>query len=166
MNRETVKTFNYHLVNINKYCFLYYSYITTTFMVESLSIANAFLRLQKKENSSEVIYDSNMIKIALKCNELVIVILRRYAFVKQKHVVDSFASYWVRAVVLNRWATVRKSGEPRTSACFENGFACRIRLRNTGPCDQSYGPLPVKWRGNDLFFGDQFHSHVILCLSQ
>ena len=62
-------------------------------MVESLSIANAFLRLQKKENSSEVIYDSNMIKIALKCNELVIVMLRRYAFVKQKHVVDSFASY-------------------------------------------------------------------------
>ena len=42
---------------------------------------------------------------------------------------------------------------------FENGFACRIRLRNIGLHEPSYGPVPVNWRGhpenwrgNDLFF--------------
>ena len=34
-----------------------FSYITTTFMVESLSIANACLRHKKKESSSEVSCD-------------------------------------------------------------------------------------------------------------
>ena len=47
------------------------------------------------------------------------------------------------ALVLNRWATARKSGGPRMSVYFENEFACRIRLRNTGPYEQQYGPAPV-----------------------
>ena len=36
-------------------------------------------------------------------------------------------------ILMHKWATARKSGRPRTSVCFENGFACQIRLRNTGP---------------------------------
>ena len=35
---------------------------------------------------------------------------------------------------------------------FENGFACRMRLRNTGPNEQQYGPAPVRYRRNNLIF--------------
>ena len=35
---------------------------------------------------------------------------------------------------------------------FENGFACRIKLRNIEPYEQFYGPVPVKWRGHNNFF--------------
>ena len=50
---------------------------------------------------------------------------------------------------------------------FENGFACQRRLRNTGPDEQSYGLVPVNWRGNDLFLcGNQLRCPFILCLSQ
>ena len=46
---------------------------------------------------------------------------------------------------------------------FENGFACQIKLRNTGQYEQSYGPVRVSWRGhpenwrsNDLFLEINF----------
>ena len=47
-------------------------------------------------------------------------------------------------IIMHKWATARKSGGPRTSVYFENGFACRIRLRNTGSYKQPYAPIPVK----------------------
>ena len=46
---------------------------------------------------------------------------------------------------------------------FENGLACRIRLRNTEPYGSvsiNWGGHPENWRGNDLF------SEINLCLSQ
>ena len=49
------------------------------------------------------------------------------------------------SVVLNRWATARKSGGPQTFAYFNNGFASRMRLRNTGTYEQPYGPAPMQW---------------------
>ena len=45
-----------------------------------------------------------------------------------------------------------KSGGPRTSVYFKNGFACQIRLRNTGLCGLPYGPAPVYQRRNGLFY--------------
>ena len=57
-----------------------------------------------------------------------------------------------RGMLMHKWATSRKSGGPRTSVYFENGFACQIRLRNTGPYEQSYGPVHVNWRSYDLLF--------------
>ena len=46
-------------------------------------------------------------------------------------------------IIMHKWDTERKSGGPRTSVYFENGFACRIRLRNTGQYEQPYGSAPV-----------------------
>ena len=61
-------------------------------------------------------------------------------------------------IVMHKWATALEPGGLRTFLRFENGFACRIRLRNTGPYELSYGPVSVNWRGhsenrrgNDLF---------------
>ena len=48
---------------------------------------------------------------------------------------------------------------------FENGFACRIRLRNTGPYEQPYGLAPVNQSRNGLFFGGQLHFRVVYCPS-
>ena len=68
-------------------------------------------------------------------------------------------------IIMHKWAT--------DLVYFENGFACRIKLKNTGAYEQSYGFVPVNWRGhpenwrgNDFFLGDQLYCHVILCLSQ
>ena len=66
-----------------------------------------------------------------------------------------------RALVLNWLAKARKSGGPQTSAYFKNGFACRVRLRNTGLCELPYGPAQ-----RPLFFGDQFYCHDIWLFSQ
>ena len=38
-----------------------------------------------------------------------------------------------RGMLMHKWATARKSGGPRTSVYFENGFACRRGLGNSGP---------------------------------
>ena len=37
-----------------------------------------------------------------------------------------------------------------TYVYFENGFACRIKWSNTGPYEQSYGPVPENQRGRPL----------------
>ena len=55
-------------------------------------------------------------------------------------------------LVLNRWATARKSGGPQTFAYFSSEFASRMRLRNTGAYEQLHGPAPINWRRNDLIF--------------
>ena len=57
-------------------------------------------------------------------------------------------------ILMHKLATARMSGGPRTSVYFGNGFACRIRLKNSDLYEQSYGH-PVNWRGNNFFFGDQ-----------
>ena len=44
-------------------------------------------------------------------------------------------------ILLHKWATARKSGGPRTSVYFENGFACQIRL--------------------EFFFGDRLHCYAV-----
>ena len=36
----------------------------------------------------------------------------------------------------------------------ENGFVCQIGLRNTGPYEHSYGPVPLNWTGYDLFVSE------------
>ena len=64
-------------------------------------------------------------------------------------------------MLMHKWATARDSGGPRTSVYFEIGFACRIRLRNTGPYKQLYGPVPVNWKSYDLLFGNQLRYHVV-----
>ena len=61
-------------------------------------------------------------------------------------------------IVMHKWATALEPGGLRTFLHFENGFACRMRLRNTSSYELSYGPVSVNWRGhpenrrgNDLF---------------
>ena len=54
---------------------------------------------------------------------------------------------------------------------FENEFACRIRLNNTGPNELSYEPAPVRYSSHLVtkrhnaffffFFGDQLHHRVV-----
>ena len=75
-----------------------------------------------------------------------ICIISNWKEIEQTHLL--LTSRDPRPVVLNRWATACKSGRPqlgmlmhkcatarklggpRTSVYFENGFACRIKLKN------------------------------------
>ena len=52
-------------------------------------------------------------------------------------------------VYLGHWFS---TGGPQTFAYFNNGFASRMRLRNTGAYEQPYGPAPINWRRIDLIF--------------
>ena len=57
-----------------------------------------------------------------------------------------------RGMLMHKWATACRSGGPRTSVYFENGFAYRRGLRNSGPYEQLYEPVHVNWRSYDLLF--------------
>ena len=58
------------------------------------------------------------------------------------------------SIVLGQWFSIGGpwpiSGQ-RTSVYFENGFACRIRLKNTGSYEQPYRPAPVNYKRNEIF---------------
>ena len=95
-----------------------------------------------------------------------------------KYIINKAYAY--SSLVLNRWATSLKSGEPQTFGYCNNGFASRMRLRNAGAYEQPYRPALMSWRRSDVvflcnsapilpdlgnresmifFFGDHLHCH-------